>query len=145
MAGVYSAIMEAQTVSTAITILQVTAAATHSLRIHRAWVTSTSTTSAGQRIQLLRKSATATVTAVTPLPLGNYLAVTSSAGRNASAEGTDGNILIADNFNVVNGWLYLPVPEERIIVPPSGIIALKFPAAPTSATFTAGFIFEEIG
>lgn len=143
--GIYAARMDNISVSTAITILQVTAPATAVLELIRAWVSGNTTTSAGQRIQLLRKSAAATgTTAVTPAPLDGSAAAGSTAGRNATGEGTDGTVLYEDMFNVVSGWLWLPVPEERIWVPPSGVIALKFPAAPAATNFTAGIVYREL-
>ena len=146
--GFYSVVSKAQTVSTAITILEITAASTNTLKIIRAWVNQSSiTTSAQVNIQLLRKSGTVTSAASAPSALA--LDASASSGVTvkwkATAEGTDGNVLIDEGFNVLNGWLYLPVPEERIIVPPSGIIALKFIAAPTSATYNWGMVWEEIG
>lgn len=98
-----------------------------------------STTSAQQRAELVRKTAAATVTSFTPLlentidPAAGAAGSTSGTGTNASAEGTDGDILMLWDFNVLNGLLWLPAPEDRIWVPGGGIIALKFPAAPGSA------------
>jgi hypothetical protein len=143
--GSYAARMDNVSVSTAITILQVTAPSTAVLEIIRAWCSGATTTSASQRIQLLRKTAAATgTTAVTPAPLDGSAAAGATSGRNATGEGTDGTVLIEDIFNVVVGWLYLPVPEERIWVPPSGVIAIKFPAAPAATNFTAGIAFREL-
>ena len=146
--GLYTVHGDAQTISTAITLLEVTAPSTAILKVYRAWVEQSSvTTSTTTRIRLLRKTGTITGTASPPTPT----AVDASASSGvtvkwiATAEGTDGNILIEEAFNFLNGWVWLPVPEERIIVPPSGIIALKFPAAPTSASWTFGMDYEEIG
>jgi len=149
--GIYK-ISRNVTTSTAITIIQIKAGASRPLKILRAWVTqSDSTTSTQTGIQLLRKTAAATVTSYTPLlmrpndPVANAAGSTSGTGITATAEGTDGDILIEEGFNILNGWLYLPIPEERIIVPVNGIIGLKFPVAPGSALYKAGIIFGEIG
>ena len=149
MAGAcyYSVHGDAQAVSTAITVLEVAAPATASLELVRAWVAqSSSTTSQMVRIQLLRKSGTITGTASPPTPVPRMVgqgASTTTVKWKATAEGTDGVIYIDDAFNSLNGWLWLPVPEERLVVPPSGIIALKFPAPPLSANWTFGLLFEE--
>ena len=151
--GVYSAYMNAVSVSTAITIVQVKAGSSRSLALLRAWCTQSNlTTSSQQRIQVLRKTAAATVTSFTPIklaggaPTADAAGGTSATGTNASGEGTDGDVLIPDTFNILNGWLWVPTPEERIVVPAAGIVALKFPAAPGAAlTVTAGFIFGELG
>lgn len=147
--GTYSVVAEAQTISTAITILELTAPATGSVQLLRAWVQqSSSTTSAMARVQILRKTATITGTA-TPPTVRSFEVGHATTGVTvkwkATAEGTDGNILHSEAFNILNGWLYLPVPEERIWIPPSGLLALKFPAAPTSADYTFGMTFAEIG
>ena len=63
---------------------------------------------------------------------------TGATGITATVEGTDSTVYVEEGFNIVgNGWLYLPVPEERI-----GLInttlGLKFPTAPTSAGWISG-------
>lgn len=145
--GTYIIHGDAQTIATAITILEVTAPSTGSLVLYRAWVQqSSSTTSAMQRIRILRKSATITGTASPPSAVPTEVGMPASGMTIkwiATAEGTDGVILTEETFNVLNGYLYLPVPEERFYVPPSGIIALKFPAAPSSASFTFGMVLRE--
>lgn len=138
------------TTSTAITIIQIKAGATNPLELIRVSVNqSDSTTSAQTGIRILRKTATATVTSFTPLIVQAAAAAaaaggTSATGITATAEGTDGDILIDEGFNALNGFLYLPVPEERILVPAAGFIALKFPVAPASALWKAQIIFGEL-
>jgi hypothetical protein len=138
---------DTRTVSTAITVLQLTAPSTMVLELLSASATqTTSTTSLQSNIRILRKTATATVTSLTPLKImAGGPAPSSTGGRTATVEGTDGDVLIDDGFNILNGWYWQPVPEERIWVPPSGIVALKFAAAPTSATWTTRLVFREIG
>lgn len=146
--GFYVASAASQNISTGITILEITAPSTAILKIIRAWVSNvSSTTSAVARIQLLRKTGTITGTATPPSAISLGAEATSgvTVKWKATAEGTDGNVLIEDGFNVLNNWLYLPVPEERVTVPPSGIIALKFPAAPPNINYSYGIEWEEIG
>ena len=151
MKGIYVVNMTAVSVSGAVTLIQVKAGANSGLEIVRASVSqSGSTTSTMQRVQVLRKTGAATVTSFTPLLMNpndsaaQAVGGTSATGTNASAEGTDGDILVNECFNIVGGWLYLPVPEERPQVIPAGIIGLKFPAAPGSAlTITAQIVFRE--
>lgn len=148
----YTVSMTRVSVSGAITLVQIKAGATVPLQIIRCRVGQTSsTTSTQQAIQMNRKSAAATVTSFTPLirgpvtdPAASAVGGTSATGTNASAEGTDGNIIGQDVFNYLNGWLYLPTPKEWDFVDAAGIWALKLPVAPGSATtFTADVIFEE--
>lgn len=146
--GVYETHGDAQTVATAITILEIAAPATAIEKLLRAYVDQSSvTTSTTTRIRLLRKSATITGTASppTPAPLDASAASGATVKWIATVEGTDGTVIKEDGFNYLNGWLWVPGDREAVIVPPSGLIALKFPAAPTSASWTFGIIHDEIG
>lgn len=143
VSGVYTLVRSSVTTSTAITIQQVLAPAGTMIEVTRCWVNqSTITTSAQTRAQFLRKTAAATVTSQTPALLSPSMQAskcvggTAATGITASAEGTDGAVYDEEGFNVVNGWLYLPVPEERVAI--IGIVALKFPTAPTSAGYASG-------
>lgn len=148
-AGEYTVEGERQVIASAITILELTAPATGMLEILRAWCNqSTSAASAQTGIQVLRKSATITGAATPPVPrptLEGYPASGMTVKWLATAEGTDGVVIHEEGFNMINGFLWIPVPEERVWVRPSGIIALKFPVAPTSATWTFGFKVRERG
>lgn len=139
-------------ISTAITVIQIKAGAS-ALEILRASIgQKASTTSAIERIGLVRKSSAATVTSATPLKLNAgdpaALAVggTSATGVTATAsDASDTDILVDECFNIVNGsWAWLPTPEERIRVPQGGILALKFLTAPASQTWYASVKFREL-
>ncbi len=147
--GVYNLVRTSTTTSTAITIQVVWVPTTTAIETVRAWVNqSTITTSAQTRIQFLRKTGTApTVTSQTPAVVGTAstqaskcVGGTGATGITATAEGTDGTVYIEEGFNIVNGWLYLPVPEERIMTGGSTAngVGLKFPTAPTSAGYVSG-------
>jgi hypothetical protein len=138
--GPYTVSLLNTSVSAAITLCQLKASSSQPLQLIEARCSqSGSTTSAMQRIEIVRKSGAATVTSYTPLPeittdpAAGAVGGTSATGVNASAEGTDGDVLMAWDFNVLQGFLWQPVLEDRIWVPVSGIIALKFPGAPGSA------------
>jgi len=146
--GVYETHGDAQTVSTGITLLEVDAPATAVLKVLRAYVDQSSvTTSTTSRIRLLRKTASVTGTATppTPSPLDASAASGCTTFWIATVEGTDGTVIKEDGFNYLNGWLWVPGDREAVIVPPSGRIALKFPAGPTSASWTFGLVHDEIG
>jgi len=143
------------TISTAITVLQLKAGTNYPLEILRAALTQRgSTTSAQESVSLLRKSAAATVTAAsagTTLnkygsanPTSDVSLGTSATGITASAEGTNGEILVQRGFNVLSGFEWLPTPEERIVVPVSGILAMTFLNAPASQTWFAEIVFREL-
>lgn len=150
MARVYVVNLTRVASTTALTLIQVVAGASSGLEIVEARISQTaSTTSTQVPIQINRKSAAATVTAFTPLQLisgdgaAKAIGGTTATGITASAEGTDTDILVQDTFNFLSGWIYLPVPEQRIRVAPSGIIGLKLPVAVT-ITATASITFQEI-
>ena len=140
----------------AVTLVFINPGTTASLEILRCWVAqSANATSAQQRVQLnTQVTAFPTLTSATPAKtklldpvsaiIGGTAGAAGTAGTNASAEGAGTKtVMHSDAFNVLNGWLWVPTPEERIFVPGGGIIGLKFPDAPTAATYYAGFIFGE--
>lgn len=133
--------------ATAITILQLTAPSSASIEIIRVWVTqASSTTSAQTSIQILRKTVTAaglTVLTPTQLTTGDTASGV-TGGHTATGEGTDGEILHREGFNILNGCIYLPLPEERPTIPPGGMVAIKFPVSPASATYIYGITFQEL-
>jgi hypothetical protein len=128
------------------------AASAASLEILRCWVSqAANATSAQQRVNIHTQPTSfptlvATATVVTPLGGANdgastlTLTTTGAAGTigsNASAEGAGTKtIILADDFNVLNGWLYVATPPETIIQPAASAsgIGLSFPAAPTTLT-----------
>lgn len=135
-------------VSTAITLAQITAGAAKPIRILRAWINQSTITSSQQiEARLLTKSSPATgLGSFTPLKTDPAsAAATATAGNIATGEGTDGTIYISEGQNALNGWLYVPLQEERIIFPAGTVVAIKFGAAPTSGTYHWGIIFEELG
>lgn len=100
-----------------------------------------------------------TVTSATPRPInplngpasgiaGNTDLVGGAArcGVNSSADSTGTHTVIRNfNFNNLNGYLWIPTPEERIIVPPAAIFCVRFTAAPGTTTgWTIAVDFEEL-
>lgn len=144
------------TVATAITLLQVATHATRPVEILRASLTQRgSATSVQEKIALLRKSGAATVTAAVvgthllkmnpndqapSLQLGAAL-----TGINASAEGTNTDLTVEEGFNVLSGWLLLPVPEERIFIPPAAFLGMTFLTAPASQQWYPEIVMRELG
>ncbi len=64
---------------------------------------------------------------------------------NNTTEATTQTNIYEESFNVQAGWFWVPTPEERIIVPPSGILIVGLPAAPAdSLTMQGSITFEEI-
>lgn len=70
----------------------------------------------------------------------------STVDRNNTTQGGTPTVVHADAFNIRVGWQYRPTPEERIVISPSGILAIELPVAPADAiTVDASITFEEIG
>lgn len=146
--GVYTAILTPTAVTTNKTLVQVNAAATVALEILRCWITNTeSEVSTAEEAEIIRRTTAGTSTAYTPLPLQGSGACASTAGVNHTVEGTAGDSLWREGFNILDGWMWAPLAaEERIVVPPSGRISIRFAANPeASTTVTAGIEFREIG
>lgn len=142
---VYIARLDATSVSTARTLVQVNAPATAAVEIIRMYVSFSTNTSTAIDIRVKRVTTAGTGTAFTPIQLnGRTLASGTTATNNHTAEGTIGDVLWRDTVNMLNGWLYLPVPEERFFVPPSGRLAIDFPTAPSAVTVNAGIVFHEL-
>lgn len=109
-----------------------------------------STTSTQYIAEIVRKSAAATVTSQTPLLLspndGAAQAVggVSATGINASAEGTDGDILWQEGPNILGSWVWQRgrVGQEEIWVAGGGIIALKIVTGTVTSVY-GNVIFGE--
>lgn len=148
----YTVVLPATAFSAIRTIWQILVPATTAIELISCFLAQTSTTTnAQQEIEILRKTAVATVTSVTPSPINPNdpaslcVGGVSATGINASAEGTDGTVIVHEAFSLLTGWVHMPeTPEDRIVVPPSGIIAVKFPVAPGTVTFVGELKFREL-
>jgi hypothetical protein len=145
----YSLVLDGQSLTAAITtLIEMTAAAAKSYILTRAWISQRSnTTSQQQSVQILRRTTVSTNVAT---PLSNPYDAGDSAFAGtvrglATVLGGAGAVLYSDSFNWQNGWLWLPVPEERIFLPGAGILALHLPVAPPALTVSCGIDILEIG
>lgn len=153
MSRKYTVQLPATAVTGAITLIQIKTGAANSIRLLSCFISqSSTTTNAQQDVRIVRKSAAATVTAFTPIPLNPTDAAaaavggTSATGNNASAEGTNSVILFDDNFSLLTGWIYKPIPEEMVEAPGGAFIGVRFNVAPAaSTTFKVTAAFEEFG
>lgn len=84
----------------------------------------------------------------TPTPVPHSVdspAANTVAEANNTTQTTVTTVIISDTFNVQAGWLYLPTPEERIIIQSGDGLAVELPAAPDDAITMSGSVtFEEI-
>ncbi len=130
------------------------------LEFLRAWVgQSANATSAQQRVELATQvTAFPTLTSTTPQALNFGEAISNIIGGTAGAAGTSGTDASAegggavtpmweDAFNVLNGWLWVPTPNEviRLRAGESSGFGLRMPVAPTTLTNWAfGLVFGEV-
>lgn len=151
----YAVTASLATITTAKTLIQVKAGSATPLWISYIAVDGSSDTADGMDITIVRKSAAATVTSFTPLLLNATAGTgqvaqaaggTSATGTNASAEGTDGDILWRRQASVQSGGgVAERFADGEILVAAGGIIGLKSNITITSATLTATLYFVEIG
>ena len=137
------------------------AAPSVNIEILRFWIGfAANATSAQQKIQVVSQvTAFPTVTSYTPrkrkpadpnasVITGGTSGAAGTCGINASSEGAGTKTVeMADDFNVLNGWLQIPTPPETMIWPAgsSSGIGLYFPTAPSTLTnWTAGLLYREV-
>lgn len=103
-----------------------------------------------------KASAFGTFTSTTPTPLlvgtvasaitGSTTNAASSAGTDASANGAGTlTVMGSDAFNNLNGYLWIPTPEERIMVGPDLTFLIQLQGTPTTLTgWNATLVFREL-
>jgi hypothetical protein len=163
MGAVYSVTMQNQTIiasSDMVIIRTASALSTRAsnIRILRAWCSQNETETSQQLGILLglQASAFGTYTSTAPTPhvingaasgiAGGTTAAAATSGTDASANAVGTKTpLIYDGFNNLNGWLWVPTPEERILVPVDTAIVLAMVGTATVLTgWNAGITFEEL-
>ena len=134
---------------------------TCSLEFLRAWISQAANATSAQQSVALRTQVTAfpTLTSATPRKLklldptsqitGGTAGAAGTAGVNASVAGAGAKAeVIDDNFNVLNGWLWVPTPRETIIMNASAAsgFGIYFPIQPTTLTsWSCGLTYGELG
>jgi len=159
----YSVTMQNQTIVADATLVIIHAASSASTRgstliVHRAWANQIGTEVSDQLGIILGGKATAfgTYTSATPSPhriagaasgiTGGTTGAAGTAGTDASAEGA-GTVtpIVYEGFNNLTGWLWVPTPEERIIVGVDTAVIIKIVGTPATLTgWCAGISFEEL-
>lgn len=104
----------------------------------------------------LKASAFGTFTATTPVPTilgaaasalaGSTSNAAASAGTNASANGAGAlTVMDEEEFNNLTGFLWIPTPEERIIIGPDQTFVMQLQGSPSALTlWTASILFREL-
>lgn len=127
----------------------------------RCWVSQRANATSAQQGTRIGTKVTAfpTLVSATPAktwlgdPTANLVGGTSgaagTAGINSSANGAGTEIgVYQDNFNVLNGWLWVPTPAETLMFMPSGTSGFFHQFTSTPGTLTGwswGCVYREIG
>jgi len=165
MAGshIFTVLMANQTIVADATLVIIRTAAALTTRaslieVLRIWVNQIGTEASDELGVIIGQKASAfgTYTSTTPAPhviggaasgiAGGTSGAAATAGTDASAEGA-GTVTatIEEGFNNLNGYLWVPTPEERIIVPTDTAIITKMVGTPAVLTgWNAGMTFTEI-
>lgn len=150
MGRIYSAGFQGIAISVATDdVFEIAAPSDATVRLLHAVIPQRSTETSDQIAVSIQRAGTSgsggTVVTARPMSVGDA-AFGGTCERNNTTQAVTLTLLHADSFNVLSGWYFLPPPEIRIEVSPSGIIVFRFEDAPASSTnfeFTA--YFEEIG
>lgn len=148
----YTVVMENQTIVADATLAIVHAAAAWGtagslLEVVRCTISQQGTSTSQQLGALVARKVTAfgTYTSTTPTPhiigaaassiAGGTSGAAATAGTDASAEGAGATTTIhTEGFNNLNGFLYIPTPEERVWVGPDQAVVVKIRGTPTTLT-----------
>jgi len=129
---------------TAETVLQLTTATNHRIKIKGFSITLSGTAARDLIVRVLRQSSAGTSgTAVTPVKLDNAAAETvqTSAATNFSAEPTSGDVLQYKRLQSSYEKLF-PLGQE-LLVPGASRIAIEVTSVGATASVAAEFFFEE--
>lgn len=148
--GVYVASIDSDSYSTGIGIVEIQAAANSIIEIWRAWVgpaEGATPVDEVQEVGIYRSDTAGTGTAMTEQELqGGGDATAAATAVSAVTIGGTAENLIFDAYHTQNGWLYLPIPEERVRGVSGGEdnLGIWFPVAPDAAmTISAGIVWAE--
>ena len=129
-------------------IFQITAAAGHVVKLHHFGLYSATTTD--ERVRLIPQRVTGAGSGGSAMT--EALTDLGDAAQDAAVvtlnttPGTTTTPLLAWYWSQLAPLVYLPTPEDRIVIPPSGIVVLNLATAVASTRNWSGFLtWEEIG
>ncbi len=148
---VYTAVFEEVAVSVAQDLFELVAPATGVVVVHSVTISQSSDAGDAQaemkNILIHRGTATGSGgTTVTPSPHNvGSAAFGGVCEANNTTQSAEGTFLWSEGFNVQIGFFYMPPPEDRIVIPPSGLFIVELQVAPDDAlTMSGNIVFEEI-
>lgn len=152
MRGVYTASIPISALAAAKTLLYITAAANKPVQILSAHIGNTSNETNEQLLATLQRVnalGTPTGTAVTPAPheAGDQAAAATCVGNVTAGEPTyvASTEVGRKGFASVNGYDFLPTPEEQPIIQGGATWGLRMINAPTSFDALVTVTFRELG
>jgi hypothetical protein len=149
MGRVYSAVFEEVAVSAIQDLFEINAPADAIVVLHGFEIAQSSDTDSEMLNLLMHRgsasgSAGSTPTA-RPLETGDA-AFGGTVEANNTTQGTEGSQIHAAAFNVLNGYIWMPPPELRPVISPSGRMIIELQTAPGDELTMSGTVwFEEIG
>lgn len=145
----YAAIFEEVTVSAIQDLFELVAAADSVVIVHSLEISQSSDTDSEMLNLIIHRGSTSGSggSSVTPTPLQvGAQAFGGTCEANNTSQSTEGAILHAACFNVLNGYLWTPTPECRPVLSPSGRLIVELQTAPGDAlTMSGTLVFEELG
>ena len=153
MGRMYTAVLDAQSVAAVCELFFIAAPADAVIVIHEIKISQdTSETSEQLPLNIFRtatdQAAKGSANTPAPLQVGNpaFGGTVRTNILTADTFATETTMLSRDSQNVLNGWHFLPTPEMRPVLSPSGRLVVKLDAAPSASIPLSGhIIFEEIG
>lgn len=149
MGRMYSAVFEEVAVSAVQDLFEINAPADAIVIIHGFEISQSSDTDS-EMLNLLVHRASASgsggsAPTASPLEVGDA-AFGGTVEVNNTSQGTEGVHIHAASFNVLNGYMWMPTPEMRPVISPSGRLVVELQTAPADALTMSGTIyFEEVG
>jgi hypothetical protein len=130
-------------------IFEIVNGSTVSLILHQFELYSATTSDERVRLRLLRRSTTGsggTGSTEVALDGGNTVAAVAAVSQLVTTPGTAGAILKSWYWSQLSPLVYLPTPEDRVIVSPSGRLCLNLQTAVGSTRNWSGYVvWEEVG
>lgn len=149
MGRMYSAVFEEVAVTVVQDLFEIVAPADAVVIVHSFEISQSSDTDSEQLNLLFHRGSTSgsggSTPTARPLEVGTA-AFGGTVEANNTTQSTEGVHLHTASFNVLNGYIWMPTPEARIVLSPSGRLNIELQTAPAdSLTMSGVVVFEEIG
>lgn len=149
MGRMYSATFEEVAVSAVQDLFEINAPSDAIVVVHGFEISQSSDTDSEQLNLLVHRGSTSgsggSTPTVVPLAVGDTGAGVTVEANNTS-QSTEGAFIHSAAFNVLNGYLWMPTPETRPVISPSGRLIIELQTAPGDELTMSGTVYlEEIG